>query len=189
MRVMRTGCRTTTPSCDSPPSFDCPAAFDTFVRARSVRGRRRVADGRGAVMHPTLRGQGILHPSRTASSLRRKQLRAGVPLGYPAWRGLMTLADLRRAAELLPPGTGLTLSRESLLEALVAADVSATVATPDAEPERWMDAGEVAGLLNVTPRFCYDHCDQLGGKRLSRRCVRFSSVAVNRFMRRGRTHR
>jgi hypothetical protein len=95
----------------------------------------------------------------------------------------MTAADLRRAVELLPSGSSLTLSRDELLQALASVDV-ATPRTPAAEPdeERWMTADECAALLNVTPRFCYDHADQLGAKRLSRRCVRFSSRAVARFM-------
>jgi hypothetical protein len=35
--------------------------------------------------------------------------------------------------------------------------------------------------LHVSARWVYDHGDKLGVRRLSRRCVRFSSRAVGRY--------
>ena len=58
---------------------------------------------------------------------------------------------------------------------------------PDpAAPERWLTAAQVAEILATTRRWCYDHEDELGAKRLSRRCVRFSEAAVRRYMERRR---
>jgi hypothetical protein len=95
----------------------------------------------------------------------------------------MTLDELRTAVELLPPGAALTLPREALLSALTL-DPNATQIEPAVppEPERWLTADECAEILHVSPRWCYDHAQQLGVKRLSRRCVRFSSRAVARHM-------
>jgi hypothetical protein len=96
----------------------------------------------------------------------------------------VTLDELRRAAELLPPGASLTLPRDALLAAL-AADVAPDPAashTSATEPETWLTADECAAIMHVSARWCYDHLQQIGGKRLSRRCVRFSSRAVARYM-------
>ena len=35
-------------------------------------------------------------------------------------------------------------------------------------------------MLGTSVRWVYDHAEQLGGKRLSRRCLRFSEAAVRR---------
>lgn len=100
----------------------------------------------------------------------------------------MTADDLRRAAELLPPGASVTLPREALLEALGAKGPALVAdASPRSEPDHWFTAEETATKLNVSVRWCYDHADQLGVRRLSRRCVRFSARAVERHMNRRRT--
>jgi hypothetical protein len=85
--------------------------------------------------------------------------------------------------ELLPAGASVTLPREALLAALE--DTAIRPAVPDepaADPERWLTADEVAAMLQTSPRWCYDHAKQLGAKKLSRRCVRFSSLAVARHL-------
>jgi hypothetical protein len=94
----------------------------------------------------------------------------------------MILDDLRRALELLPPTASVTLPRDVLLTAL-RFQRPAEPKRPD-EPERWLTANDCAELLNVSARWCYEHGDELGIRRLSRRCVRFSSHAVARYMRR-----
>ena len=97
----------------------------------------------------------------------------------------MTLDDLRRAAELLPAGALLTLPRDALLDALSANVLDAQPTTAQAngaEPVRWLTAEECAEILHVSARWCYDHAVDLGARRLSRRCVRFSSRAVARYM-------
>jgi hypothetical protein len=49
------------------------------------------------------------------------------------------------------------------------------------DAEQWLTADEVAERLHVSARWAYDHGEQLGARHLSRRCVRFSSRAVDRF--------
>jgi hypothetical protein len=93
----------------------------------------------------------------------------------------VTLAELRAALEVLPSGTSLTLSRDALLDAV--RDVTTPHATTE-EPETWLTAEQAGAMLNVSPRWCYDHEKELGGKKLSRRCVRFSSRAVDRYVNR-----
>ena len=73
--------------------------------------------------------------------------------------------------------------REALLAALEeSAQPLAATGHVEIEPERWLTADEVATLLQTSTRWCYDHAKQLGAKKLSRRCVRFSSLAVARYM-------
>ena len=98
----------------------------------------------------------------------------------------MTVADLRRALELLPEGASLTLGREVLLAAL--GGNGAAPSAPDPEPgaECLLTARDVAERLSTSARFVYDHQAQLGGKRLSRRCLRFPEAAVRRYMERRR---
>ena len=96
----------------------------------------------------------------------------------------MTLAELRRAVELLPPGTALTLPREALLEALNGAEPPDTgIADAGA---RLLSPTEVAERFGTSVRWVYDHADQLGGRRLSRRCLRFPEAAVRRYLERRR---
>ena len=94
----------------------------------------------------------------------------------------MTLSDLRRIAELLPPGGSITLPRDEVLAALDTTSAAVRPVAVAGEPETWLTAEECAKRLNVTKRWCYDHADKLGGRRLSRRCVRFSTRAVDRYM-------
>jgi hypothetical protein len=94
----------------------------------------------------------------------------------------MTLTDLCRAVELLPAGAAVTLTRDELLAALRSASAPPIPTPASEEPETWLTAEECARLLNVSKRWCYDHADELGGKRLSRRCTRFSSRAVARYL-------
>lgn len=65
----------------------------------------------------------------------------------------MTLDDLRRAAELLPAGSSLTLSREAILEALATTPVADPAAVPVAD--RWLTAQDVAQRLHCSVRHVY----------------------------------
>ena len=97
----------------------------------------------------------------------------------------MTLAELRRVVELLPRGASLTLPREALLEALADAhETDAGPESPTAEADRLLPADDVATLLGTSVRWVYDHQAQLGGRRLSRRCLRFPESAVRRYVER-----
>lgn len=93
----------------------------------------------------------------------------------------MTLDDLRRATELLPSGSSLTLMRDALLEALT---TNATAAEQPVAPadEEMLTVTQAAARLNVSTRWCYDHGKELGVRKLSRRCVRFSARAVDRYL-------
>lgn len=94
----------------------------------------------------------------------------------------MTGDKLRAALELLPPTATLTLSRDELLEALGPSPDIGSMAAPIPAPDTMLTAEQVAAQLNTSERWVYDHAEKLGVKRLSRRCVRFSSAAVARFM-------
>ena len=52
----------------------------------------------------------------------------------------------------------------------------------DSNPDRWLTVDECAALLGVSPRWCYDHPRELGQKKLSPRCVRFSEKTITRYM-------
>lgn len=94
----------------------------------------------------------------------------------------MTLADLRTALEILPAGTSLLLSRDELLTAIAATSpTSASAASPDPSDEM-LTVEDAAKRIGVSKRWCYDHAKEIGGKKLSRRCVRFSSRAVERYL-------
>lgn|SRR5512146_1618644 len=103
----------------------------------------------------------------------------------------MTLDDLRRAAELLPPGGSLVLPREALLELFAptgGAPVMPEAGLPGGPPDadEWLTARQVAEWLQTSARWAYDHGRELGARRLSRRCTRFSAVSVARFLARRR---
>ncbi len=48
--------------------------------------------------------------------------------------------------------------------------------------DRLLSAQEAADLLGVKPRWIYDHADELGGQRLTPRCLRFSESALRRWL-------
>ncbi len=47
---------------------------------------------------------------------------------------------------------------------------------------RHLTADEVAELLGMSAKWCYDHADELGAVRLSARAVRFPESAVRRYI-------
>ncbi len=90
-----------------------------------------------------------------------------------------SLADLKRAAEALPPGGSLTLPREALLDAL-----SSPAAPPkDEKPDRLLTVREAAHRLGVSPRFVYNHAGQFPfTRRLSPKAVRFSERGLEQWL-------
>ena len=52
--------------------------------------------------------------------------------------------------------------------------------------EPMLTAEAVAKQLQTSARWVYDHADELGGKRLSRRCLRFPEAAIRRYVERRR---
>src|SRR5438105_3734669 len=102
----------------------------------------------------------------------------------------MRFDELWRAVQPLPAGTTITLAVEHLRAAL--ADGASrlpndSTSTEEPSPERWLTAEQVGELLQKSPRWCYDHRKALGGHKLTGRCTRFSSRAVERFLERKRT--
>jgi predicted DNA-binding transcriptional regulator AlpA len=96
----------------------------------------------------------------------------------------VNLAALRELAESLPPGTAVLVPREWLLELL-----QATNGAPQANgtgSDRMLTAEEAGQLLGTPERWVYNHANQLGVRRLSRRCVRFPESAVRRYLERQR---
>jgi hypothetical protein len=97
----------------------------------------------------------------------------------------MTLDDLRRAVELLPEGSAVTLPREVLRAALGDGGTTVPVGstpTDGAPADEWLTAEQIAERFNLSPRWCYDHRKEIGGKKLSRRCTRFSLRAVEKYL-------
>ena len=54
--------------------------------------------------------------------------------------------------------------------------------SPNGEP--LLSAAAVAEQLGTSARWVYDHADELGGKRLTRRCLRFPEGTVRRYVER-----
>jgi hypothetical protein len=89
-------------------------------------------------------------------------------------------AGLRALAQALPAGAAVPVPREALLELLTKGSAPST----DEAPEKMLTAEQVADLLSTPARWVYNHAGQLGGKRLSRRCLRFPETAVRRYLER-----
>ncbi len=53
---------------------------------------------------------------------------------------------------------------------------------PSSRKDRLLSAKEAAQVLGVSPRWVYDHADDLGGQRLTPRCLRFSESALRRWL-------
>jgi hypothetical protein len=92
----------------------------------------------------------------------------------------MTAAELRQALAALPPDAVLTLPVHELRAALGAEPTAP--APREVGPGHLLTAVDVARRLGVSERWVYDHGDQLGVRRLSRRCVRFPEAAVVRYL-------
>jgi hypothetical protein len=87
-------------------------------------------------------------------------------------------AALLLTTQALPAGTAVPVTRETLIALL-----SGFPALPmNSQHGRMLTAREVGELLGTTERWVYNHVDQLGGKRLSRRCLRFQETIVHRRM-------
>jgi excisionase family DNA binding protein len=99
----------------------------------------------------------------------------------------VTIDDLRRAAELLPAGSSLTLPREALLAALDGAGdrKSAQASTAVPEVDHLLTAKEVAKRLEVSARYVYAHRRSFPfTKELPGGAVRFSERGLNRWIER-----
>jgi len=92
-----------------------------------------------------------------------------------------TLADLRRAVEALPAGSSITLTRDSLLQALSG---NGHVGAPMVQqPDRLLKVREAATRLGVSARYLYGHADELPfTKRLSPKALRFSEQGLERWL-------
>ncbi len=94
-----------------------------------------------------------------------------------------TTDDLRRAVEGLPPGAGITLTREQLLEALPSSDADTTEA-----PDRLLTAREAAERLGVSPKYIYAHQKSFPFTRRlpGGNALRFSARGLERWLSRKR---
>ena len=108
---------------------------------------------------------------------------------------MSTLDDLRRAAELLPPGATLTLTRESFLAAFNGNGIggasrvqpieTAVLPTGNTEPDRLLSAKEVAERMGTSKRWVYAHRRNLPfTKELPGGSIRFSERGLTRYMER-----
>jgi predicted DNA-binding transcriptional regulator AlpA len=104
-----------------------------------------------------------------------------------------TLDDLRRAAELLPVGAMLTLSREALLTALNGhhgggdrnGDGQGKGGASAAAPDRLLSAKEVAQRLATSARYVYAHRRSFPfTKELPGGAIRFSERGLTRWIER-----
>lgn len=106
----------------------------------------------------------------------------------------MTLPELleayrRRAVEAA--AVGATAPLANTYQAIVAeleplANGNGAAQVTPAQVDRWLKPEQVADLLGNSVRWVYAHADELGGKRLSRRCLRFSEATVRRHVERRR---
>jgi hypothetical protein len=96
----------------------------------------------------------------------------------------MKLAErLGSIATLLPDG-GTVMIPVCELRQWVAEDGAGCIAAPavSSKTDQWLTAEECSAKLHVSTRWCYDHAMELGARKLSRRCVRFSEKALERYM-------
>lgn len=105
----------------------------------------------------------------------------------------MTIAELvarieRRAADAEREGATAPVANiyRLVLEDLRPLAGGLETTPPSADPERTLTAAQVAKLLATSERWVYDHQEQLGGRRLSRRCLRFPVSGVRRYLDRRR---
>jgi hypothetical protein len=92
----------------------------------------------------------------------------------------MTHAELVAALSVFSPETAITFRAGELLDAIREAPL---VRAPEPEqPETWLTAKQVAEMLGTSARWAFDHQRELGGRKLSRKCVRFSSRSVRRYL-------
>ena len=103
----------------------------------------------------------------------------------PRVGGPIRLVERVRALVAALPDTAAVTLPVGELRQWVANDVEPVAAlapVPREDGDHALTAKEVAERLNVTQRWVYEHADQLGARRLSRRCVRFSERVVERWL-------
>lgn len=98
----------------------------------------------------------------------------------------MTRSELRQSLALLPPDAVLSLTCGVLLAVLDEAPETPAQPPVARDSDTWLTAAETGARLGVSARWCYDHAAQLGVRKLSHKCVRFSARAVDRYMTRRR---
>lgn len=91
----------------------------------------------------------------------------------------MTVRErLAAIVDALPDGGAVTLPVAQLRAWLALEPPPDAPAPIDPAPDASLTAAEVAELLHVTVRWVYDHQHELGGRRLSHKCLRFSRRTV-----------
>ena len=74
------------------------------------------------------------------------------------------------------------LARAQAVATLRLSEKGAAPAPPTNKLGRHLTADEVAKLLGMSPKWCYDHAAALGAVRLSGRAVRFPEKAVRSYI-------
>jgi len=93
-----------------------------------------------------------------------------------------TKADLLRAAELLPAGSSIVLSREALLEALSDNGAESPDTDTTAPPAPLLTARQVAERLNVSKKWVYEHADKFPFTRHIGAALRFDAAGLERWL-------
>lgn len=97
----------------------------------------------------------------------------------------MTLADLKSAAELLPSGSAITISRDALLAAITQLDPRSPP-TP-AKTERLLTVSELARRLGASRKYVYANAKRWPFTRqLGARLLRFEETGLERWLSRQR---
>jgi excisionase family DNA binding protein len=98
-----------------------------------------------------------------------------------AARGRLSRIVEECPADALPDLLG-ELARAQAVATLRLQDNGTPPAPPSDKLGRHLTADELAKRLGVSPKWCYDHADELGAVRLSGRAVRFPEKAVRRYI-------
>jgi hypothetical protein len=91
---------------------------------------------------------------------------------------------IRQAAELLPQGSSITLTREAILGQLVEPNLPVLQMTkPAPQQDRLLDAKDVASILKCKPRFVYSSAHSWPFTKRIGRNVRFSEMGLQKWLR------
>jgi predicted DNA-binding transcriptional regulator AlpA len=96
-------------------------------------------------------------------------------------------AHLRAIAEALPPGSGVTVPRDWLLELLEttltpAASVQTSTNGAGTPEDQLLTVQEVADRFGLSKDWLYRHWQAVGGVKLGRKVLRFPATALPRYL-------
>jgi excisionase family DNA binding protein len=95
----------------------------------------------------------------------------------------MTLADLKRAAELLAPGSCITVSRHALLAAIASAEPANFRSVEPQQPDRLLTVAEVATRLGISRKHVYQRAHRWPfTRKLGVKSLRFEQRGLERWL-------